>query len=71
VVLQPEQAERARPPAGQQACGKPAVASSDAARARDVLMDYLHGAALSGPKAAERALTAGWPLLWGGLQAAL
>ncbi len=55
----------------EQACGQPVAPDSPAARARDVLVDYLHGAALSGPKSAERALAAGWPLLWGGLQAAL
>lgn len=35
---------------------------------RDVLVDYLHGAALAGPRNAARALDAGWPLLMEGVR---
>lgn len=35
---------------------------------RDVLVDYLHGVALAGPRSAVKALEAGWPVLMEGVR---
>lgn len=50
-----------------EALGTHATASASKAL-RDVLVDYLHGAALAGPRNAARALDAGWPLLMEGVR---
>lgn len=49
------------------ASGSSMAPESPQSAAHDVMVDYLHGAALGGPKAAKRALTAGWPILMRGL----
>lgn len=49
----------------EQALGNPTPAPSHAVL-RDVLVDYLHGAALAGPGSAAKALDAGWPVLMAG-----
>ncbi len=49
------------------ALGMPASDQPGAAAARDVLVDYLHGLALAGPRPAAKALNAGWPYLMGGI----
>lgn len=50
-----------------EAVGHPAPASGHAAL-RDVLVDYLNGAALAGPRYAAKALDAGWPVLMTGVR---
>ena len=40
-------------------------------QARDLLVDYLHGAALAGAKVGARSLQASWPLLLQGLRAGM
>lgn len=47
------------------------MSKSSNAQLRDVLVDYLHGVALAGPKTATRALTSGWPILMSGFHAHL
>lgn len=41
------------------------------AQSRDLLVDYLHGAALAGAKVGERSLLTSWPLLLQGLRAGM
>lgn len=53
------------------AWGAPMSRLPGAAAARDVLVDYLHGVALAGPKNATKALEAGWPCLLGGIRSYL
>ena len=55
----------------ERACRKPVPPDSDMATARDVLVDYLHGVALSGPEAAAPAFSKGWPCLMRGVLIAL
>lgn len=50
-----------------EALGDPAPASGHMAL-RDVLVDYLHGVALAGPRNAAKALDAGWPVLMVGIR---
>lgn len=50
-----------------EALGRP-TPSSAVASLRDVLVDYLHGVALAGPKNAAKALEAGWPVLMEGVR---
>lgn len=50
-----------------EAIGNPTPASASTAL-RDVLVDYLHGVALAGPKNAAKALGAGWPVLMEGVR---
>ena len=53
----------------QAALGVPVNEGSVLARVRDLLVDYLHGAALAGSKVGARSLQASWPLLLQGLHA--
>jgi AcrR family transcriptional regulator len=55
----------------EQACEHSVSSDDVAAKAVDVLVDYLNGVALAGPSAARRALAAGWPILMSGLREAL
>lgn len=55
----------------EQACRQAVPPGSEAATARDVVVDYLHGVALSGPLAASQALSKGWPMLMRGVLGAL
>ena len=50
------------------AVGDPSPPPATKAAMRDVLVDYLHGAALAGAHHAAKALEAGWPVLMGGLK---
>ena len=50
-----------------EAIGNPAPASGHAAL-RDVLVDYLNGAAMAGPRHAAQALDAGWSVLMAGFR---
>ncbi len=51
------------------AMGVPVNEGSVPAQVRDLLVDYLHGAALAGSKVGARSLRASWPLLIQGLRA--
>jgi AcrR family transcriptional regulator len=55
----------------EQASGCRLAAGGAPRSARDLLVDYLHGAAFAGPRPALRALRDAWPLLQPGLRAAL
>jgi hypothetical protein len=50
------------------AMGVPVNDGSVLAQVRDLLVDYLHGAALAGAKLGARSLQASWPLLLQGLR---
>lgn len=50
------------------AMGVPVEEGSVLAQVRDLLVDYLHGAALAGSKVGARSLQASWPLLMQGLR---
>jgi AcrR family transcriptional regulator len=50
------------------ALGKPSPHAPSVLTMRDVMVDYLHGAALAGPKTARRSLAHGWPVLMSGFQ---
>jgi AcrR family transcriptional regulator len=50
-----------------EALGNPTPASGHAAL-HDVLVDYLNGVALAGPRRAAKALDAGWPVLMAGVR---
>lgn len=53
------------------AMGVPVNDGSVLAQVRDLLVDYLHGAALAGAKVGARSLQASWPLLLQGLRAGI
>jgi len=53
------------------AMGVPVNDGSVLAQVRDLLVDYLHGAALAGAKVGARSLQASWPLLLQGLRAGM
>ena len=52
----------------QAAMGVPVDEGNVLAQVRDLLVDYLHGAALAGSKVGARSLQASWPLLMQGLR---